>query len=105
LAEWRDLLVPWSLCITDRDEIWACGSSPMVWRPEDSVLGCPPKDQEFMKFDTTGRVLQLWTVPKCENGQEKPGELNWLHSMALDSKGNIYAVDIMGQRAQKFVPR
>lgn len=105
LAEWRNLLVPWSLCITAADEIWACGSSPMVWRPSDTVLGCPPKDQLFMKFDTSGRLLQLWTVPKCEDGQEKPGELNWLHSMALDSKGNIYAVDIKGQRAQKFVPR
>jgi hypothetical protein len=56
-----------------------------------------------MRLDTSGRVLQLWTVPKGEDGQEKPGELNWLHSLALDSQGNIYAVDIIGERAQKFV--
>jgi DNA-binding beta-propeller fold protein YncE len=105
LAEWRNVMVPWSLWITANDEIWACGSSPMIWRPKDTVLGCPPKDQFFVKFDTSGRVLQTWTVPKCEDGQEKPGELNWLHSMAFDSKGNIYAVDIMGKRVQKFIPR
>jgi DNA-binding beta-propeller fold protein YncE len=103
LEQWRNLLVPWSFCMTADDEIWTCGSSPMVWRPEDKVLGCPPKDQLFMRLDTSGRVLQLWTVPKGEDGQEKPGELNWLHSLALDSQGNIYAVDIIGERAQKFV--
>jgi hypothetical protein len=31
--------------------------------------------------------------------------LNWVHGMALDSRGNIYAVDIKGKRAQKFVPQ
>ncbi len=56
-----------------------------------------------MKFDTNGRVLQLWTAPKGIDGKEKPGELNWVHAMALDSKGNIYAGDINGTRAQKFI--
>ena len=28
--------------------------------------------------------------------KRSPGELNWLHGMALDSKGNIYATDIIG---------
>lgn len=105
LAEWRNLLVPWSFWISPKDEIWVCGSSPMVWRSEDGVLGCPPKDQLFMKFDTSGKLLQLWTIPKGEDGKEKPGELNWVHSLALDSHGNIYAVDIKGQRLQKFVPK
>lgn len=105
LAEWRHLLVPWSLWISSQDEIWACGSSPMVWRPEDGALGCPPKDQLVMKFDPSGRALALWTFPKAEDGQEKPGEVNWVHSLALDSKGNLYLVDIRGKRAQKFVPQ
>jgi hypothetical protein len=29
--------------------------------------------------------------------------LNWVHGIALDSKGNIYAGDIKGHRVQKFV--
>lgn len=103
LAEWRHLLVPWGLWISPKDEIWACGSSPMTWGPAPALLGCPPKDQLFMRLDTTGRVQQLWTVPKGEDGKEKPGEVNWVHGIALDSQGNIYACDIMGKRAQKFI--
>ena len=56
-----------------------------------------------MKFNTSGKLLQLWSVPKAEDGKERPGECNWVHCLALDSKGNIYAGDIVGKRAQKFV--
>lgn len=107
LASWRDVVVPWGFWMTDRDELWVCGSSPMPWRTDPKYptapLGCPPKDQVFMKFNTDGKLLQLWTVPKAEDGHEQPGECNWLHCLALDSKGNIYAGDIQGKRAQKFV--
>jgi len=75
----------------------------MTWRADDKVLGYPPVDQLFMKFDTAGKVLQLWAAPLGKDGKEQVGELNWVHGLALDSKGNIYAVDIKGQRAQKFV--
>ena len=75
----------------------------MPWGPEPNLLGCPPKDQVFAKFSPAGRVLQLWTVPKGEDGKEKPGELNWLHGIALDSQGNVFLGDIKGQRLQKFV--
>ena len=75
----------------------------MPWRPDDAVLGCPPRDQLFMKFDTNGTLLQFWTIPKGTDGEEKPGELNWVHTLAVDSQGNIYAGDIIGKRAQKFV--
>ncbi len=105
LAEWRNLLVPWGLWISPRDEIWVCGSSPMIWHQGPGLLGCPPKDQLFMRLDGSGRVQQLWTIPKGEDGKEKPGELNWVHAIALDSHGNIYACDIQGKRAQKFVRR
>jgi len=105
LAEWRNLLVPWTVRIDQKDRIWSCGCSPMVWRKEDEVLGCPPKDQLVMCFDTTGKVLQVWTFPKGQDGQEKPGELNWVHSLAWDSQGNLYLVDIIGKRVQKFLRR
>lgn len=103
LAEWRDRIVPWGFWMTRGNELWVCGSSPMPWRLTDLALGCPPKDQVFMKFNTEGTLLQLWTVPKGTNGQETPGECNWVHGVALDSQGNLYAGDIIGKRAQKFV--
>lgn len=108
LDVWSNILVPWGLWLGPQGELWVCGSSPMPWRTDpkypDAPLGCPPKDQLFLKFSPQGRVLQLWTVPKGEDGQEKPGELNWVHGIALDSKGNVYLSDIIGRRVQKFVP-
>jgi sugar lactone lactonase YvrE len=104
LDEWRNLVVPCAFWMTKEDELWVCGSSPMTWRPEDNTLGYPPKDQLFMKFNPAGKLLQLWSVPKGEDGKERPGDLNWVHGLAVDSKGNIYAVDVMGRRVQKFVP-
>ena len=109
LDVWQNVLVPWGIWISPQDEIWVCGSSPMTWRTDltnaSTTLGGPPKDQLFMKFNRAGRVLLHWTVPKGEDNHEKPGELNWVHSIALDSKGNVYLGDIMGKRVQKFVPR
>jgi len=102
LEEWRDLITPWGFCVTKEDEIWVCGSSPMQWRKEDKALGCPPKDQIVMKFSPAGKVLQLVTFPMGRDGLERPGELNWVHAVAVDSQGSLYLGDIMGKRAQKF---
>ncbi len=103
LDSWKHLLVPWSLLITNKDEIWVCGSSPMTW--SGALLGCPPKDQLVMKFDTNGKLLELQTFPKGNDGQEKPGELNWVHGIALDAKDNLFLGDINGKRLQKFIRR
>jgi len=105
VEEWRNLIVPWGFCVTPKDEIWVCGSSPMQWRKTDGALGCPPKDQIFMKFNTEGKLLQLFTLPKGIDGLERVGEVNWVHAIAVDSKGNMYLGDIIGKRAQKFVIR
>lgn len=105
LDQWTGVVTPWGFWITPEDDVWICGSTPTVWKYSDSgePLGCPPRDQCFMKFSTDGRLRELWTIPKGRNGNEKPGELNWVHCLALDKDGNIYAGDIMGKRAQKFL--
>jgi hypothetical protein len=103
LDVWNNLIVPWGFHMTENDELWVCGSSPMQWRKEDSTLGCPPKDQIFMKFSPTGKLLHLFALPKGLDGLERPGEVNWVHCIALDSRGNMYLGDIIGRRAQKFV--
>src|SRR5947209_17522951 len=79
LDVWDNVVIPWGLCITKDDEIWVCGSSPVRWRPDDIALGCPPKDQLFLRFNPRGRLLQLWSVPLGVDGLEQPGELNWAH--------------------------
>lgn len=110
---WNNVIVPWGFWVKratgerQQDEIWVCGSSPMPWleHPDypGAPLSCPPRDQMVMKFAPSGRLLQLWTIPKGQDGHEQPGDVNWLHCLALDSKGNLYLGDIIGRRAQKFV--
>jgi hypothetical protein len=101
LDEWANLIMPWGLWITAKDEIWVCGSSPQSWYKDGAYP--PPKDHIFMRFSPDGKARQLWTVPVGQDGKEKPGECNWLHAVAVDSQGNLYAGDIMGKRIQKFV--
>lgn len=103
LDEWANIITPWGFWVTPEDDIWVCGSSPMQWRTSDKALGCPPKDQVFMKFNSEGKLKQLFTLPKGIDGMERPGEVNWVHALAFDSKGNMYVGDINGKRAQKFV--
>lgn len=103
LAEWRNIITPWALAITKTDEIYVCGSSPMLWEEiphAQAYLATPPKDQLFMKLDTEGRLKQLWAFPLGD----KPGELDWAHSIAVAPDGSIYFGEVMGKRAQKFVP-
>lgn len=107
LDSWQHVVCPWGFCVTARDEIWVAGCSPMPWRTDPKYpgapLSCPPKDQLVMKFNTAGKVLQLWTIPKGEDDKEQPGDVNWLHTVAVDSTGHLYLGDIIGKRAQKFV--
>ncbi len=109
LDSWPDLIVPWGFWISQSDDLWVCGSTPMQWTDHPDYpgfpLGCPPKDQVVMKFDPGGRVVQTWSAPKGVDGAERPGELNWVHCLAFDSGGNLYCGDIVGERLQKFVPQ
>jgi DNA-binding beta-propeller fold protein YncE len=102
LDEWRNLLVPWHIVVSERDEIYVCGSSPARW-PKLALLGLPlgvpPKDQLVMVVTPEGRVKRLWTFPKGSH----PGELDWAHAMAVDQRGNLYLGDIQGKRAQRFL--
>jgi streptogramin lyase len=105
LAEWRNIVTPWYIVVAGNDEIYVCGSSPMLWsEAPGAALATPPKDQILVKFDTEGRVKHLWVFPKGENGKEKPGDLNWVHGMAVAADGAVYFADVQGKRAQKFVP-
>jgi hypothetical protein len=106
LAQWRNLINPWGLWISPRDEILVCGSSPARWGPAAN-LGNPPRDQLVMKFDTDGRVHEVWAFELCQHGERAPGCLDWAHGIAADSKGNLYLGDVADKspshRVQKFL--
>ncbi|TFH42914.1 MAG: hypothetical protein E4H01_12800 [Lysobacterales bacterium] len=55
-----------------------------------------------MKLNLKGEVLLRVPLPKTAVPPGKPGELDWVHGIAIDSKGNLYLGDIQGKRAQKF---
>ena len=46
-----------------------------------------------------GKILATWG----KQGQG-PGEFDWVHGMAVDTRGAVYAADTYGQRVQKFIP-
>lgn len=101
LDQWANILMPWGLAITSDDEIWACGSSPHRWRREGRYRNI--RDQLLMRFDSEGRVKQLWSLPVGELGDVGAGEILWVHCLVQDRDGNLYLGDIKGERAQKFV--
>jgi sugar lactone lactonase YvrE len=106
LNQWENIITPWAIAITPQDDIYICGSSPTLWSQvpaTQQTIATPPKDQIVMRLDVEGHLKQLLVVPKGENGKEKPGDLNWVHSMAVDTQGNLYFADVSGKRAQKFL--
>jgi len=106
LAEWRHLINPWGIWISPKDEVYVCGSSPVHWG-EGTNLGGVPHDQMVIKFDTTGRALELWTFPLPENSEPRVGVVDWVHGIAVDSKGNLYLGGVSDEgkshRVHKFV--
>jgi DNA-binding beta-propeller fold protein YncE len=56
--------------------------------------------EQVHKIQTSdGRILATWG--RQGHG---PGEFDWVHGMAVDTRGAVYAADTYGQRVQKFVP-
>lgn len=107
LEQWRDLINPWGIWITPKDEIYVCGSSPARWTEKWGNLGNPPTNQLLLRLDTMGVVQQIWTFPLAKEGELIPGALDWAHGLAVDSKGNLYIGDVADNsathRVQKFL--
>ena len=102
LAVWDDLLMPWGLTVTNGNEIWVCGAS-RVRQPDDSGwVITPPPDQLLMKLSPEGKVLLRLKLGFSAGNPGRPGEVDWVHCIAVDSKGDFYLGDIQGKRAQKF---
>jgi DNA-binding beta-propeller fold protein YncE len=106
IAQWRNLINPWGIHITPGDEIIVCGSTPARWT-ERGNLGNPPHDQIVMKFDATGRALELWAFPLAQPEAWVRGAIDWAHGIGVDSRGNLYIGDVADEspehRVQKFI--
>ncbi len=104
LAVWADIITPWGLWLTKKEELWVCGSSPVKDNTGKWLVN-PPPDQIVMKLNQKGKVLLRVPLQKTTAPPGKVGELNWVHGIAVDSQGNLYLGDIQGHRAQKFSPK
>jgi DNA-binding beta-propeller fold protein YncE len=102
LAVWENIVTPWGLWLTKSQELWVCGASCVKKEGTNEHVVLPPPDQVLMKLDLKGEVLLRVPLPKTSVPPGKPGELDWVHGIAVDSQGNIYLGDIQGKRAQKF---
>ena len=102
LAVWDDLIMPWGFAVTKKDQLWVCGASSVRQPNDDGWVITPPPDQWLFKLSPDGKVLLRVALQQTEEAPGKPGEVDWVHCIAIDSKGSIYLGDIQGKRAQKF---
>ncbi len=102
LAVWDTLLMPWGFAMSANDELWVCGSSRVRQPSDDGWVITPPPDQLVMKLSPTGDVLTRVPLRMPAAAPGKPGEVDWVHTIAVDSKGNIYLGDIQGKRIQRY---
>ena len=101
LAQWMNLITPWGITVTPNDEIFVCGSAPMRWEDRPALSG-PPAGQFVMKFAVDGRVEEMWMFPCApEDRDAQPGELKWVHAIAVDSQG-IFIWATFADAARKF---
>ncbi|MCK4977098.1 MAG: hypothetical protein KAS36_09205, partial [Anaerolineales bacterium] len=79
-----------------------------VWDIELS----PDADQTYM-YIPDGMNMKVWILDRLSlevvgsfgHGGRNAGQFGWIHSVAMDSKGNLYTTEVSpGKRVQKFRP-
>jgi hypothetical protein len=54
----------------------------------------------FAEYDLNGRILYTWGVPGTY-----PGRFYNVNQFSVDSQGNLYTAEVVGDRVQKFTPK
>jgi hypothetical protein len=102
LTVWDHGIMPWGLYITGGDTIWVCGSSRVRTADGTGWQVLPPSGQLVLKLNPEGKVLLRADLVQISTPPGNPGEVNWLHAIAIDSHGAFYLGDIDGKRVQKY---
>ena len=105
LAVWDDLLMPWGFAVTADDEIWVCGSTRVRQPDESGWIITPPVGQLLVKYDTDGTALLRVPLEMPAATGSKPGDVDWVHCIGVDSRGRVYLGDIQGKRVQRYLIR
>lgn len=93
LATWKPSLMarPWGLEVGTDGNLYVMDGGHL-----ETEL---PDEARIIKMDLSGKVLTSWS----SFGQQD-GQIYWGHDLAVGSDGSVYAVDVRGQRIQKFIP-
>jgi hypothetical protein len=83
VESWPGLGLPLDI-IVNQDSLWITDLRPL----------------RFVKYDFTGKQLYTWVVPS-----ELPDGYLEVHTISVDSAGNLYGGDNQYGRTQKFVPK
>lgn len=84
LTQWTHVGSPWGLELM----------------PDETMFIADGHNSRILKVDLEGKVLGAFG----KNGR-MPGDLNFVHHIAVDPAGNIFVSEIKNQRVQKFSPR
>lgn len=96
IDQWPNIIVPFDIAIDSDDNVWVCGYGPLRTHTDYHL---PMTDEQLiMKFNPEGKLLLNWNFA---HGMEV-GNLDVVHGLALDSKGNVYTSE-HGGRMQRFV--
>lgn len=84
IAQWKHVGSPWGIVVT----------------PDQSILMCDGHNNRILKLNLKGEILGvLGGIGKL------PGQLDFVHHMAVGPSGSIYTAEIKNWRVQKFAPR
>jgi DNA-binding beta-propeller fold protein YncE len=84
IAQWKHVGSPWGIVIT----------------PDEQIYMCDGHNNRILKLNMNGDVLGVLGSPG-----KLPGQLDYVHHMAIGPSGSIYAAEIKNWRVQKFAPR
>ncbi len=86
------------------DPTWPQKPNNLTWGQMPGIT-LDDHDQVVLKLSLQGKVLERVPLTKTATAPGKPGEVDWVHGIAVDAQGNLYLGDIQGHRAQKFLRR
>ena len=108
IQDWRDIVIPWAIASVDKyvlvaGERLAAGKNTKLIASEKIKGGYidPPERQDVLVFNESGKLVKEIPLPL---GNEF-GQVNWLHAIDVDKKGNIFLSDVVGNHITKWQPQ
>lgn len=93
LEQWfgQQLGRPWNIAVGNQDTMFVLdGGDQDPANPRSAII----------KLDPSGKVVGRYSM-----FGNQVGELNWAHAIAVNSRHELFVVDLRNERVQKFIPR